>query len=287
MNRPLLWLMLVCALTIVVILGLVAGAFTESIQRALTLPHASAMGMNDMNGANGGMGVKPVAPVKPTVQAMPTPSGMMGTPMMGGTNGTGMGAGTVTTLAQDTFQRTNQSLWGMSSDGRNWEGDANTLASFSITGAMGQIANGNGGLNALLGPTSNDAEVLMQGSVNHFNGAAVNMGVVLRWTDTNNWYKLLIDANNLSIIKRVNGVSSTLTSIPFQAQDNTAYTLRFRIVGAMLFGKAWLSNTTEPANWMLLTNDTSLTGGQVGIRVLVQPTTVVHIASFQATTATM
>lgn len=285
MNKPLLWLMLVCILSVVVILGLVAGAFTESIQRALTLPQAQAMGMNSM------------APVKTVVPTVPTPSGATTTPTTGTMNGTGnsagngtgngMGTGTATILAQDTFQRTDQSLWGAASDGRNWAGDANTLAAFSVTGMMGQIANGNGGLNAIIGSASSDAEVLVQGTINHYNGASINLGVVVRWSDTNNWYKLLIDANTLSIIKRVNGVSSTLAAIPFHAQDNMTYTLRFRAIGAMLSGKAWASNTTEPTNWMLLTNDTTLTTGQAGIRVLVQPTTVVRIAMFQATTATM
>ena len=281
MNKPLLWLMLVCVLTIVVILGLVAGAFTESIQRALTLPQAQAIGMSGM------APVKSVAPIKPTVPT-PTTGTMNGTGnSTGNGTGTNMGTGSATILAQDTFQRTNQPLWGAASDGRNWEGDANALAAFSVTGTMGQIANGNGGLNAVIGEASSDAEVLVQGTIDHYNGASVNLGVVLRWSDTNNWYKLLIDANTLSIIKRVNGVSSTLASIPFHAQDTMSYTLRFRVIGAMLSGKAWLSNTTEPTNWMLLTNDTSLTTGQAGIRVLVQPATVVRIAMFQATTATM
>ncbi len=285
MNKSLLWLMLVCVLSVVVILGLIAGAFSESIQRALTLPQTQAMGINGM------APVKPVVPVNPTVPAMPTPSGAMNTPTTGNMNGTGtgtgMGTGTATILAQDTFQRANQQLWGASSDGRNWEGDANTLTAFSIVGAMGQVVNGNGGLNAVLGPVNSDAEVLIQGTINHYNGASVNLGVVLRWNNANNWYKLLIDANSLSIIKRVNGVSSTLVFIPFHAQDNKSYMLRFRVIGAMLSGKAWLSNTTEPINWMVVTNDTALTTGQAGIRVLVQPTTIVHIAMFQATTATM
>jgi len=293
MNKPLLWLMLVCTLAVVVITGLIAGAFADSIQRALTLPRT--MGMNTVNGGmGGGMGdmggmapVKPTVPVKPTTT--PTSSGATSTPTMGTMTGTGMsmGKGTATVLAQDTFQRTDQSFWGMSSDGRNWAGDANTFASFSISGAMGQVANGNGGLNAVLGPLSSNAEVLAKGTINHYNGASVNLGVVLRWTDTNNWYKLLIDANTISIIKRVNGVSSILTSVPFHAQNNIAYTLRFRAIGAMLFGRAWTSNTTEPTNWMLLTNDTSLTGGQAGIRVLVQPATIVRISSFVETTAAM
>ena len=190
-------------------------------------------------------------------------------------------------LAEVTFQRPNQALWGMSSDGRSWEGDANALAAFSIADTMGQIAKGQGALNAVLGVVNSNVEVVVQGSIDHYNGTAVNLGVVLRWTNTNNWYKLLIDADTLSILKRQNGVSSTLASLPFQAKDGVGYTLRFRALGATLFAKAWPSDSTEPTNWMLLTNDTALTGGQTGIRVLVQPSTVVHITSFLATEATV
>src|SRR5436305_7320594 len=42
-------------------------------------------------------------------------------------------------IAQDTFQRANQSLWGVSSDGHLWSGDANTSKDFSINGNVGQI----------------------------------------------------------------------------------------------------------------------------------------------------
>ncbi|HCI79906.1 MAG TPA: hypothetical protein DHW02_09455, partial [Ktedonobacter sp.] len=87
MNKSLLWLMLVCVLSVVVILGLIAGAFSESIQRALTLPQTQAMGINGM------APVKPVVPVNPTVPAMPTPSGAMNTPTTGNMNGTGTGTG--------------------------------------------------------------------------------------------------------------------------------------------------------------------------------------------------
>jgi len=95
-----------------------------------------------------------------------------------------------TTLAQDTFHRPNQSLWGTASDGHVWGGEANTSTLFSITNNAGQVANGTGPHDAVLGPTAANAEVLFAGSVNTFSGA--NMGAVLRWTDTNNWYKAYI-----------------------------------------------------------------------------------------------
>jgi hypothetical protein len=200
-----------------------------------------------------------------------------------GTVGT---TGTQTILAQDSFQRDNQVFWGASSDGRVWQGDANTRTAFSIVNAAGQIVHGQGTLNALLGPTSSNAEVVAQGSMNEYVGTTVNFGVVLRWSNANNWYKLLLDARSITLIKRVQGVSSTLASLPFVARENVSYILRFRAVGATLFAKVWPSSELEPVNWMLVSNDTSLLSGQAGIRVLVQPTTVARITAFLVTDAT-
>lgn len=241
---------------LVVIGGLVAGVFAGSIQRALTVP------------AQGAVKSTPAAQPSVTAQVMPTATA------------------TDQMLAEDTFQRVNQALWGVASDKRTWEGDANKRPVFSITGKAGQIAGGVGTFNALLGPNKDNVEVLLQGSVNHFaaNGQS-NLGVVVRWTDADNWYKALIDNANLTILKRANGKGVALGSVPFKAQDNTVYSLRFRAVGATLYAKAWPSNMPEPANWMLTATDPTLTTGQAGVRVLMQNDTVIKISLFQATAA--
>ena len=81
----------------------------------------------------------------PTVTTSPTPSPSPGT-----------------TLAQDTFQRPNQAHWGTASDGQTWGGDANTASVFSLVNNSGQVSNGNGIYNAVLGPAATDAEVPVQ-----------------------------------------------------------------------------------------------------------------------------
>ncbi len=43
-------------------------------------------------------------------------------------------------LAQDTFQRPNQALWGTASDGHTWGGDANTVSVFSIVNTTGRYS---------------------------------------------------------------------------------------------------------------------------------------------------
>ncbi|GCF06947.1 hypothetical protein [Dictyobacter arantiisoli] len=189
-------------------------------------------------------------------------------------------------LAQDTFQRNNQPLWGLATDGRSWDGDANTSQAFSINAATGQVSNAHGTVNAILGPSSDNVDVQANGMVNQF-GNGVNMGVVLRWSNAQNWYKALIDGNHLSILKRVNGASTQVQAVPFHAKAGQVYTLRFQAIGVMLFAKVWPLNTQEPAQWMITVSDSALKDGKSGFRFVLQPTTVINMTSFQVTPATM
>ena len=254
MNMRLLGISL---LVLLLIGGLIAGTFAHAIEDTLTIPMQTSHNI-------------PIA--KKSTPGSRTPS-----------------VGTAETiLAQDMFQRADQPLWGTATDTRMWDGDANNVKNqnvFSITNKMGQIANGQGAFNALLGSANSQAEVVMLGSINSFNAAAVNLGVVLRWQDTNNWYKMLLDGKNVTILKRINGKSTTLATAPFVATAGSVYALRFRAVGATLFAKVWLNTLAEPANWSITVNDTDLSSGQMGIRVLVQKQTIVHITSFVAIAA--
>jgi streptogramin lyase len=186
-----------------------------------------------------------------------------------------------TTIAQDTFQRANQSRWGKASDGLTWGGDAGDTSVFSIKSNTGQLNNGGGGsYSAVLGPKVSNAEVLFSGSMGSFNNT--NMGAVLRWTDDNNWYKAYIDDANLILQKKVNGSTSILKSVSFAASAGTSYTLRFSVVGSTLSVKVWKTGTTEPANWMATASDSTFSSGFCGLRVLDQNGITATITSFQA-----
>src|SRR5713226_120743 len=100
-------------LGILIIAGLIAGLFAQSIERAFTLPSTQRMPSS-------------VSMMMPTIPAV-TPAATQVSASI---------------LAQDTFQRANQTFWGTASDGQAWGGDANTLAVFSITAATGQISQG-------------------------------------------------------------------------------------------------------------------------------------------------
>jgi len=266
MNRRTI---LMFVLGVLVLLGLVAGLFTGSIVQALGKPQTMAntqktqqtQGKTNMPVANT-PGTTPVNNNQPTPQNQQT-----------------------NVLATDTFQRQNQALWGTASDGRQWGGDANAKQAFSINGTKGQIAGGQGALDAVIGVTTDNVDITMSGSINQF-GNDVNFGAVLRWTDPNNWYKAFIDGNQLVILRSVNGQKKIIAHMDARTGAGVTQTIRFRSVGAMLFAKVWPSGTPEPQKWLIITDNT-FTTGQFGIRVSEQPTTVITITSFNATKATI
>ncbi len=97
-------------------------------------------------------------------------------------------------LAQDTFHRPDQTFWGTASDGHRWGGEANVLVGFSIAGGMGQIyriVNGHNYYTATLGPVITDADLVVSASLSRFNPS--HLGVVLRFKDDVNYYKVLVD----------------------------------------------------------------------------------------------
>jgi len=254
-------LLIVTLLVMLVIGGLFAGLFSGSIERTLMVPASSP--------------VTPTSALKQSVkvQVTPTMPSQMTQPIP------------ANPIAQDNFQRQNQPLWGMSSDSNQWDGDANNpndQTVFSIVNQSGQIANHQGIFNALLGPATNDADVTISAQINAFAGTGnVNLGVVLRWQDANNWYKALINGTQLSVIRNLQGTTTTLSSMPFNAQGGRLYDLRFRTLGTMLLAKVWLAGTQQPTAWMLVATDSKLNTGQAGIRVVMLGDTIVTVKSFQ------
>jgi hypothetical protein len=253
-------LLVITLLVMLVIAGLFAGLFTGSIEHALMVPAPrSAMPPTARK--------EQPTRVQATTPAMSTMPSQMSASL----------------IAQDTFQRQNQVLWGTASDMNRWDGDANNpndQTIFSISDQSGQIAHGQGAFNALLGPVTSSADVTISAQVNTFSGGA-NIGIVLRWQDVNNWYKALIDGTQFRVIRNLQGTTDTLASIAFNAQGGRLYNLRFRAMGAMLLAKVWLAGTQQPAAWMIVTMDSGLASGQSGIRVVLFRNTIVTIKSFQ------
>jgi len=263
---------LIFTLSTLVLLGLVAGLFTGSMEMALGAPQGPQM-MANMQGMPQTQGNRQANTPGATPQGT--------APIKNNQQNQQMNI-----LATDTFQRQDQALWGIASDGRQWGGDANAKDFFTIKGGKGQIAGGQGALEAVIGLPTDNVDVTISGTVNQF-GNNVNLGTVLRWRDTNNWYKAFIGGNQLSILKSVNGKPTIIVQTNVKTDPGVAQTLRFRVFGTTLFAKVWPSATTEPQKWMLVADDHTFATGQFGIRVFEQPTTVITITSFNAATAAM
>lgn len=192
----------------------------------------------------------------------------------------GTSGGQVVILASDTFERPNQVFWGTASSGQSWEGDANQRSVFSIVDDSGQIGGVQGSSQAILGPVTINEEVLVSSSINQFDGGQVNFGATLRWSSGDNWYKVFLDGTRLTLLKRVNDVTTQLKSVPFHAQNATPYTLRFRAVGTLLQARVWPSGDPEPASWQISQKDIDLLSGQGGLQVALQNNTTIIVMSF-------
>lgn len=182
------------------------------------------------------------------------------------------------TLAQDTFSRANQTFWGIASDGQRWQADAMSSPGFAIVNRAGQVANGNGIYDAILGPRITNAEVVFSGSLSRFGPST--LGALLRWTDAKNLYKAYLDGTHLILLRDVAGIVTMLKSVAFVAQEGQLYTFHFRVLGSLLSAKVWPTNAPEPANWMVTTTDTSLSSGYGGLRVVLRNGIAATITSF-------
>ena len=237
--------------------GLISSAYASAITRELTMPRTGKQ-----SNMQSPLATVPATPKSPTITAGQLPAH---------------------TLARDTFQRANQTLWGTAADGQDWEGDANTAPLFSIVNGLGQIAGSQGTFSAVLGPTVPDTDVLLSATASTFDGGKVNIGAVVRWNDTNNWYKALIDGTQLAIIKHIHGIGESLVTLPFVAHARIVYSVRIHAQGTTLSAKVWPTTTAEPANWMLVTTDASLLSGRGGIRIVAQNNATIHVSNFLET----
>ncbi len=188
---------------------------------------------------------------------------------------------TLTSLGADTFARGDQPYWGTASDGQTWGADANSNSVFKISSNAGVVASTAGIYNATLGPTATDQQVLLSGSISSFSSA--NFGAVVRFVDTNNWYKGYIDGSSLVIQKKVNGTTTILKSVAYAASPGTTYWLRFQIVGTTLSASVWPNGSSEPAGWLASATDATFAAGYAGLRAQLASGTTVSYRSLSAT----
>ncbi|HEX6109301.1 MAG TPA: hypothetical protein VFZ02_07780 [Ktedonobacteraceae bacterium] len=184
-------------------------------------------------------------------------------------------------LAQDTFQRANQVSWGISTDRLAWGADAKSSQSFAIVNHTGQVTNGNGVYDAIIGPVAVNSEVMFSGSLTNYTSSS--LGAVLRWKDANNLYKVFLGGGQLILLKKVAGVVTELKTVAFPVKDGASYTFRCRVVGQLLLAGVWPTGQVEPQTWMLTVTDKDLQSGYDGMRLVVQNGTTATITSFTET----
>ncbi len=246
-------------LGLILMIDILAARYSPAIQSSLTLP------VSQIRFAAPTHVAIPTQAAIPTHPPAPSPTSSMTLPATGN-------------LAQDTFQRPSQAFWGTASDGQAWGADAKSSQSFAIVNHTGQVTNGNGVYDAVLGPAVKDSEVVMSSSLTHY--ATASIGPLLRWTDANNLYKVFLGGGQLILLKKVVGVVTVLKTTPFPVQDGASYTFRFRARGSLLSARVWPTGQAEPSTWILMATDNDLKSGYGGMRIVLQSGTTATITSF-------
>jgi hypothetical protein len=215
----------------------------------------------------------------PVVSSAPTPPAQPPTQQPNKTQAPTT-ASTSTIEVQDTFARSDQATWGNATDGHAWQSDAATSNIFAVGNHQGTVAQANGFFDAITGPSLSNASITTKGGI-YFaqSDGTTSIGLVLRWQDSNNWYKAYLDGTTFGIRKRVAGQTISLAKTTFIMQPGASYTIRFHAAGSLLQAKAWLTAMPEPTDWLTV-YDNALTTGFGGLRIGVQNGTAVYITSF-------
>ncbi len=164
-------------------------------------------------------------------------------------------------LAQDTFQRPNQSGWGTASNGATWS----TGTGLSVSANEGVMSYSGASQFERLGTaTIADANGLVRFSVAASSDA---VGIILRAQANGNMDLGRYDgAGHLQFEYRVGSSWTHVSLVNFSPTPNTFYWLRFEVQGPNVFLKAWPSGTAEPAPWNWSGTGNGITSaGQMGL----------------------
>lgn len=180
-----------------------------------------------------------------------------------GSTGTATAAVTVTssTIAQDSFQRANQSGWGTASNGMTWSAGSGQ----SIASNEGLISNSSSSQYELLGSvTCTDGNGLVRFAVAAANDTA---GVILRYQTNGDMMLARYDgAGNLEFMVKSGGAWTIVSKTPVSVSTNTFYFLRFLVQGTNVSLKLWKSGTTEPSAFTWTGTSSAISAaGKVGL----------------------
>src|SRR6266702_298600 len=95
--------------------------------------------------------------------------------------------------------------------------------------------------------TDCDATVRFQ-----LSSGTIAAGIALRFTDINNYFRLVASSTQLIASKNVAGTPTTIATVSKTQTVNSFYWMRFRLFStgpATIQGRVWLDGTLEPAAW--------------------------------------
>lgn len=158
----------------------------------------------------------------------------------------------------DTFaSRTVASGFGTASDGHVWT--INAGDGQSVGSNEGKVTGSSASTFATLGASlaTADGEGVVRFQV---PDSTNTLGIILRWTDANNYYLARYDgAGNIAFFKNVGGTKTTVGSYAISFASGF-YWLKFHVAGSTIEIRTWQDGTGEPGTWNYTTTDTSLSG---------------------------
>lgn len=181
--------------------------------------------------------------------------------------------------------------WGTASDGEAWNILNNGGLTLQVGSGNGMFTEASSSQVAYLQlgtNTGTDIEGTVIGNLSAYAGTNDEVGIFLRCSGTGasmNGYLYLFGAGgNVRLVKVTNNVGSTLISATFSTTNALSYSSRFRVQGATLYGKSWLTSGSEPASWTTTFIDTTYTSGGVGLYVRAGSGVTGTVNTFKATT---
>src|SRR2546430_262232 len=99
------------------------------------------------------------------------------------------------------------------------------------------------------------------------NNSAFTPGLLLRYTDSNNFIKLDVSSGTLRIRKRIAAANTDVVTTSVTMNTGTQYWFRLNVSGTTYSAKFWQDGTTEPTSYMIsgTASDAVLASGLWGL----------------------
>lgn len=166
----------------------------------------------------------------------------------------------MTTLASDTFVRSNQSGWGTASDGQSWTTTGS--GTLTISNNEGVLVSASSDTHVQIGTnTAPDVEICCRIAIADINDICGIQGRFNPATGTT-CYKLLWYGGAAHLNKSIAGTTTQMTTVGLTMTPGSFYWFCLRIIGTSglnLFGKIWADGSAEPATWTTTASDGAVT----------------------------